>query len=125
DLWNVAERRLIRRLDADAPPERLRLPRAFSPDGEHVLVEHIDSKAIPAGSEHPPRAILWNVASGRHVKRFTAPGLSALAASADLRFVALRIGEAGFRIWDVETGRIEELPDLHATSSPAPPRSKP
>ncbi|MEX0715530.1 MAG: M56 family metallopeptidase [Planctomycetaceae bacterium] len=121
-VWDVSERRLVRLLDETSPSERLKLPRAFTLDGEHLLVAHVDASAEDA---LPSRAVMWNIASGRHVKRFTAPGMSALAVSDDCRFVALRIGDVGFRVWDVETGKIEEHRDGGGETRPAAPHPGP
>src|SRR5262249_28132217 len=55
-------------------------------------------------------AILWEAASGRQVRTFTAPGpIHAVAISTDSKRIAAATPLAGAVVWDMETGKAVQL----------------
>jgi WD40 repeat protein len=69
-----------------------------------------DGKWVLTGSQDRT-AILWEAASGRQVRTFTAPGpIHAVAISTDCKRVAASTPLAGAVVWDMESGKTVELP---------------
>jgi RNA polymerase sigma factor (sigma-70 family) len=69
----------------------------FSPDGSTIL--SADWYGVH----------IWDASSGRRLRRFGDPGarhFQSIAASADIRFVALTLSDGDVEIWDASTGRM-------------------
>jgi WD40 repeat protein len=66
---------------------------AFSPDGHFVITGATDNAAR-----------LWEVSTGREIRRFVGEIAEALAYSPDGRMVAIGYADKSVRLWDVETG---------------------
>jgi WD40 repeat protein/uncharacterized caspase-like protein len=119
-LWEVATGKEVRRLEG--PPARVNSV-AFSPDGRFALTAHGNSQALLRGMfregfyfrEDPMNfrishemAVLWEVATGQEVRRFTEPPgmVNAVAFSPDGRF-ALVAGSSD-SLKDLEENEDEE-----------------
>lgn len=106
-LWDLASGFEIRSF---ASPDFISTVRAvsFSPDGRLAAAcggEHTDSENHPTGGF----ALIWDVESGRELRRFVAEGsLSAMAFTADGR--SLLLGGTDFlRLWDLESADLVAL----------------
>jgi WD40 repeat protein len=102
-LWDVTSQTLLHSL-ADTPQAPLRVEElAFTPDGTRLAA----ANAVSLADRFVSAVLLWDVESGKLVKRFTAQGMHprSLSISPDGRSIASVDWDAGFRVWDVETGR--------------------
>jgi WD40 repeat protein len=130
-IWDVESRKKLHEIDHDSPKV------AFSPDGATIAYEKDGIRIVDAltGTERtrlaardasiafspdgrsiiswePAQGLqLWNVATGRQIRRFTGPigPASALAGfSPDGKLLAMMCGETNqtgaFRLWNVATG---------------------
>jgi WD40 repeat protein len=90
--------------DTAAGKERHRLK---GPRGFVLVVEFSpDGKYLAMGCQHQ-ELVLWDVASGKEVRRFPAAGyFASLAFSPDGKSLAAASGEGVIRLWDVSTGRV-------------------
>ncbi len=92
-VWDVAARKELRRLKS---PANLVLVTEFSPDGKYLAM----------GCQHR-ELVLWDMASGKEVRRFPTSGFFAsLAFSPDGKSLAAASGEGVIRLWDVASGRV-------------------
>jgi RNA polymerase sigma factor (sigma-70 family) len=130
-LWDVAGRRLARRLDADPKADRfdwvLYHALAFAPDGKRLAA---GGRARLAGGRNTDEIVqLWDLATGKKVRRFTmkdypgdlctvegialSPDGKSLAASGQTHFDSTKV-----RLWDLATGKV--LGPLSAALSDSP-----
>jgi WD40 repeat protein len=90
--------------DVAAGKERHRL----QGPANHVLVVEFspDSKYLAMGCQHR-ELVLWDVASGKEVRRFPTAGFFAsIAFAPDGKSLAAASGEGVIRLWDVASGRV-------------------
>jgi WD40 repeat protein/uncharacterized caspase-like protein len=91
-LWDVDSGTLIRTFDEGRPQC---VSAVFSPDGQRVL----------AGGIFDVAAHLWDVASGKEIRRFEHPGITAVRFSPDGRWVVTSNADGTLTIWPVDAGK--------------------
>jgi WD40 repeat protein len=92
-VWDVAAGKERHRLKG---PGGFILVSEFSPDGKYLAM----------GCQHQ-ELVLWDVASGKEVRRSPAAGyFASIAFSPDGKSLAAASGEGVIRLWDVDTGRV-------------------
>jgi WD40 repeat protein len=92
-VWDVAAGKERHRLQG---PANSVLVAEFSPDGKYLAM----------GCQYRD-LVLWDVASGKEVRRFPTAGFFAsLAFSPDGKSLAAASGEGVIRLWDVASGRV-------------------
>jgi WD40 repeat protein len=107
DLWGSATGKKIRRLEGDAAGITAL---AYSPTG----------RLLASGSQHS-RVILFDVASGKELRRMIHPGAGVvydLALSPDGETLASKAVGDGYRLWDTATGKELRLPITDPLESP-------
>lgn len=92
-IWDIEARRTLLTLTHGNPP-RSTTALAFAPDGASLAASGYDSSAV----------LIWDVLSGRLVRRLADTGQSGLAYSPDGR--ALAVVGHGVRIWNPSTGAL-------------------
>ena len=101
-IWDVARREQIRSLRDEpvAPISAEEL--AFTPDGKYVLA----ANHVGLSNRFVGAVLMWDVASGELVRRFTATGMRprALDISPDGRFVAAADWDTNVQICNLATG---------------------
>jgi len=92
-----------------------RAPIAFSPDGQHLASAQIIWGAVP--QDNNDRVLIWDVASGEIVRRFTGPRITvdSLAYAPDAKVLAVASNtwledekyfhDGQIEFWEVESGR--------------------
>ncbi len=93
-LWSTADGKQLRKLEGHTSFVGAL---AFTPDGSRLA----------SGSGDGVR--LWDVATGREVRKFTSYLVVAIAFSPDGRLLASGFGNGAIKLWNVESGR-EAIP---------------
>jgi RNA polymerase sigma factor (sigma-70 family) len=134
NVWDVAGRRLLRRLETDVKKEGLKWVAyyhvAFSPDGKRLAA---CGRGLGGANKVGPVVRLWDLATGREAGRLECRGAEGylsleggLAFSADGRVLAASGRSAGRDVvwlWDVASGK--ELTHRMAALNGPPAEGKP
>src|SRR5262249_731822 len=94
----------------------------FTPDGKQ-LVAFAQAKPLAGGKPgNEQLVVVWNVATGKEVSRFTAPppaqNGNRPAASVSDRTLAIGLADGATSLWDLATGKERRLATHHVSKKP-------